>query len=224
MSLSVIKAFRSSIFKKIWVALSGMFLCIFLLGHLAGNSMMIINPEMFNRYAHTLISNPFIYFAEAVIVFFFFLHIFWAIKTNVENWRARPISYHKRATKWDLQSLASATMPYTGALLLVFIVKHIIDFKYGPYYTISYEGVQMRNLYQLLLEYFGNIHNVIAYVIAMTLLSIHVLHGVWSAFQSIGINRSTLNTTFRRFSYLFSVIIVISYITFPVWCYIQGVK
>ena len=85
--------FSSSIVKKTVMAITGLLLCGFILTHLAGNLLIIISPKAFNIYGHTLISNPLIYVAEAILAALFLGHIFMAIKLTIENKKARPQKY-----------------------------------------------------------------------------------------------------------------------------------
>ncbi len=216
----------SSVFKKYIVAASGLFLTLFVLGHSAGNSLMLFSSEMFNRYGHALITNPLIYLIEFVVVAIFLTHVFFALKVTFENWSARgDVGYKKRVNKdSNLISFAASTMPYTGAVIFIFLVLHIVQFKYGAYYEITYAGTIMRDLHRLLLEYFPAPLNAIGYIIAMVVLTFHVLHGLWSITQTFGVNRSMYNKLFRNIALGFALFVLVIYVTFPVWGYLQGVK
>ena len=216
----------SSVFKKYIVAASGLFMSLFILGHLVGNSLMLFSSEAFNRYGHALITNPLIYIIEFVVVSIFFIHVFFALKVTFENWGARGgVGYKKRVNKdSSLISFAASTMPYTGAVILIFLILHIIQFKYGAYYEITYAGTVMRDLHRLLLEYFPVPLNAIGYIFAMIILTFHVLHGIWSLTQTFGANRNMYNKLFRVIALCFSLVVLVVYVTFPVWGYLQGVK
>ena len=189
----------SSIFKKYIVAASGLFLSLFILGHLVGNSLMIYSSEAFNRYGHALITNPLIYIIEFVVVSIFLTHVFFALKVTLENWGARgEVGYKKRVNKeGNLVSFAASTMPYTGVIIFIFLVVHMFNFKYGQNFTISYDGAVMRDLHRLLLQYFQMPLNTVGYILAMVILAFHVLHGLWSLTQTFGLNRFMYNKLFR---------------------------
>lgn len=212
----------SSIVKKTMMAITGLLLCGFILTHLAGNTLIIISPKAFNIYGHTLISNPFIYVAEAILAALFLGHMALAAKTHLENKRARPQKYYMKKKTGRGSTFASSTMPYTGFIILVFLVFHIYGLKFGAYYSVSYDGVEMRDLYKLLIEYFASPVTVIGYVIAMMALGIHVSHGAWSAFQSIGFNHPKYNGLVKLKSNAFAVIVGLGFASLPIYCYLQG--
>jgi len=217
---------NTSVVKKYIVAASGLFLALFVLGHSVGNSLMLFSSEMFNRYGDALITNPLIYVVEFVVGAIFLTHVFFALKVTLENYRARGgIGYKKRVNKdGNLISFAAATMPYTGGIILIFLVFHIVQLKYGAYYEITYAETVMRDLHILLLKYFSVPLATIGYVIAMVVLTFHVLHGLWSITQTFGVNRSMYNKLFRNIALGFAMFVLVIYVTFPIWAYLQGVK
>jgi len=213
---------NSSIVKKTAMAITGLLLSGFILTHLAGNTLIIISPKAFNIYGHTLISNPLIYVAEAILAALFLGHMFMAAKLTIENKKARPQKYYMKKNTGRGSTFASSTMPYTGFIILVFLVFHIWGLKFGAVYSISYDGVEMRDLYRLLLEYFANPITVIGYVIAMMALGIHVSHGVWSAFQSVGFNHPKYTPLIKLKSNAFAVLVGLGFSSLPIYCYLQG--
>src|SRR5690348_3513769 len=133
------KAFSSSIGSKFLIALTGLFLLVFLIAHLAGNLLFIAGPDAFNEYSHKLVSNPLVYVAEAGLVVVFLLHIFKTVGMYAGSFAARPQRYAKK--KWaksknerSRKSFSSTTMILTGTITLVFVVTHLLTFKYGTYY------------------------------------------------------------------------------------------
>jgi succinate dehydrogenase / fumarate reductase, cytochrome b subunit len=216
--------FRVSIVKKQVMAITGLLLCGFLVSHLLGNFLLFKGDRAFNTYAHTLITNPLIIPAEIILLVVFLVHLFLALKLTWENKNARPIYYHMKKNTGRGATFASNTMPYTGILILVFLIYHLINFKYGTHYSINYDGVEMRDLYKLLVEYFANPTNIAFYEISMIALGLHVSHGFWSAFQSLGFNHPRYNKSLERFSTLFAVVISLGYMSLPIYCYLQGAK
>lgn len=128
------KYFGSSIVKKQIMGVTGLMLCGFLLTHMAGNFLIFVGPDAFNLYAHKLTSNPLIYVAEAILAGIFLTHIGLAIKLTIENKQARPDSYFVKVKTGRGATFASSTMPLTGLLILVFLVWHIVNLKFGPWY------------------------------------------------------------------------------------------
>lgn len=225
MSTTTFKEYMgSSIIKKQVMAITGLALCGFLVGHLAGNCLIYIGPEAFNTYAHKLITNPFIYVAEAGLVILFLTHIFLAIGLTIENNRARPVKYYMKQPTGKGATFASSTMPYTGLIILVFLILHLINLKYGAVYMITHSGVEMRDLYKLLIEHFSRPVNVLWYVFSMLALGIHVSHGFWSAFQSFGFNHKKYNCCVLILAKIYAVVICVGFSALPIYCYLQGAK
>jgi len=214
----------SSIMKKQAMGISGLLLCGFLVTHLAGNCLIYAGPEAFNTYGHLLVTNPAIYLAEAILALIFLTHIGLAAKLTIENKMARPNNYYMRQATGRGSTLASSTMPITGLLILAFLVLHIIQFKFGPYYEATYNGVVMRDLYRLLIEYFSSPIAVAWYVFCMLALGLHLSHGFWSAFQSIGFNHPKYMPALQVAAKIFGVLITIGYSALPIYCYLQGAK
>ena len=122
MSVTMCRRFSASIIKKQVVAFTGLFFCLFLVGHLAGNLLILVSPEAFNKYAHALISNPAIYAIEAVMTILFLIHVVLALKITRENRKARGQSYHLKRNTGRGSTFMSDTMPYTGILIFIFLV------------------------------------------------------------------------------------------------------
>ncbi len=217
-----LKRFTSSIIKKQIMGITGLLLCGFLVTHLAGNCLIYVGAQAFNTYAHTLITNPFIYVAEAILALIFFTHIGLAICLTWENKSARPQNYCKKARTGRGSTFASSTMLITGLIILAFLIFHIWHFKFGPYYPVNYGDGEMRDLYLLLMEYFQNPLAVTWYIVAMLALGLHLSHGFWSAFQSLGFNHPKYNNFLHLKAKAFAAIIALGFAALPLYCYIQG--
>jgi succinate dehydrogenase / fumarate reductase cytochrome b subunit len=204
------------------MGVTGLLLCGFLLSHLAGNLLLFVGPDAFNKYSHTLISNPLIYLAEVILGLLFLSHIVMAIRLTMENKAARPEAYHTRKTSGKGATFASSSMPITGMIALVFLVLHIIGLKYGTHYDTTINGVEMRDIYKTTVEYFVNPLHVIGYLIAVISLGVHVSHGFWSAFQSLGFNHPKYMPKIKRFSVCYGLLVAVGFSSFPIYCYIIG--
>ena len=190
MSAVVSRYFTSSIGRKQLIALTGLALCGFLVSHLLGNLLLLVGADAFNLYAHKLMSmGALIYLAEAILSLIFLTHLGLAMKLALENKAARgQQKYYVKNRTGRGETLMSATMPYTGLVLLVFLISHLFHFKFGSYYTTIIDGVPMRDLYRTCVEFFQSPLNTAWYVIAMCAGALHTAHGFQSAFQSIGWN------------------------------------
>lgn len=222
MSTSLVARCSTSVVKKVAMGITGLLLCGFLISHLLGNFLIFVGADAFNLYAHTLTSNPLIYGAEAVLMLIFLTHLFMAIRLVIENKMARPTPYYVKRPTGRGATFASSTMPITGVVILVFLVLHLIQFKYGTYYETSVAGTVMRDLYKTVIEFFKQPLNLAWYVIAMAALAVHVSHGFWSAFQSIGFNHPKYTPCINRLSKIFAVIVFLGYSSLPIFCFLQG--
>jgi succinate dehydrogenase / fumarate reductase cytochrome b subunit len=215
--------------KKILMALTGLALVGFVCVHLAGNLLLYIGPEAFNLYAHKLMSmGALIYLAEAILASFFLVHMVSAVSVTLSNWKARPDKYSKSTGQGhsSRMNVSSKTMIWTGIILAIFTVIHLINFKFGPGieqgYTYDLDGEQVRDLYRLVAESFTRETYVIPYVLCMLLLFSHLRHGFWSAFQSLGANHPRYMPVISAIGILIAIVVGIGFLVIPVWFYLGG--
>ena len=216
--------FKSSVGKKTIMGLTGLGLCAFTLTHLLGNFLILVGADAFNMYAHKLITNPFIYVAEVGLALLFVSHIAMAMKLTFENKRARPEKYHLKVRTGRGATLASSTMPITGLILLVFTITHLINFKFGTYYTTIIEGEEVRDLYKTVVEYFRNPTWVIWYCAAMIALGVHVSHGFQSSFQSLGFNHPKYTPPIKKAGYAYAAFVTIGFSALAIYSHLQGAQ
>ena len=174
------ETYGTAIGKKVGMALSGLCFCGFLAAHLAGNLLLVKGADAFNGYADKLQSlGALLRVAEAGLIGLALLHVGTGLVLFYQNLRARPVRYRVNATAGG-QTLGSATMPYTGLLLLAFIVFHLLHFTF-----VDKSGT---TVYALVAEAFSRPFYVGLYIAAVVVAAVHVSHGFWSAFQSLGLN------------------------------------
>tara|TARA_X000000950_G_C13686732_1_gene566275 strand:+ start:43 stop:717 length:675 start_codon:yes stop_codon:yes gene_type:complete len=224
MSNSIAITLGSSIVRKQLVGITGLLLCGFLLAHLTGNFLLFVGPEAFNKYGHTLTSNPLIYVAEAGLAVLFLGHLGMALKLTLQNNQARPQKYYVKNKTGRGSTIASSTMPYTGAIILVFLVFHLQGIKFGAHYDVTYDGVLMRDLYRLTFEKFASLPYVVFYVFSMFAMGVHVSHGFWSAFQSVGFWHAKYTPTIKKLSIAFSLFVGTGFSILPIYCFLTGVN
>lgn len=223
MTAAVNHYFRSSVGRKHLVAITGLLLCGFLVGHLSGNLLLMVSSDAFNVYAHKLTSlGALLYVIEAGLSLVFLVHMYLAVRLNLENAKARGKYQMKRRTGRGT-TIMSATMPYTGLVLLVFLILHLMNLKFGTYYTTVVGGVEMRDIYKTTMEYFANPVSVAWYVVAMACAALHTAHGFASAFQSLGLNHPKYYSKIKIISYLYAVVIGGGFAFLSVWAYMKGV-
>lgn len=220
----------SSVVRKFINAITGLGLSVFIVIHLLGNITLLTgNAEAFNSYAHFLMSTGvLIYLFEIGMVGFFLFHIITALSVWWDKQTARPQAYAKTAAAGypSKKTISSQTMIYTGVILLIFTVLHLITFKYGPGiedgYVMVIDGVAIRDLYRLTLEVFSRPGYVIWYVAAMGLLGFHLRHGFWSAFQSLGVNHPRYTPVIYGIALLFALVMAIGFMVLPIIIYFRG--
>jgi succinate dehydrogenase / fumarate reductase cytochrome b subunit len=209
--------FSSTVGTKILIAITGLALFLFLVGHLTGNMLLFVGPEAFNAYSHALISNPLIYVVEAGLVAIFLLHVFKAVTNWARNRGARPAGYAEK--KWaghtSRKSVASSTMIYTGVVTFAFVVFHLVTFKYGPWYTTMGKEGEVRDLYRLTVEVFQSPVMVVFYVASMILIFLHLRHGLSSALQSLGVNHPRYNGAITKAGIALAILIGGGFATIP---------
>lgn len=223
MTTAVNHYFRSSIGRKHLVAITGLLLCGFLVSHLAGNFLLLVGSDAFNIYASNLASlGSLLYVVEAVLALIFLVHLYLAARLNIENYQSRGKYQMKKRTGRGT-TFMSATMPWTGLVLLVFIILHLMNLKFGSYYETEVGGVKMRDMYRTTMEYFQNPVSVAWYVFAMTCAGLHTAHGFASAFQSLGLNFPKYYPKIKFISYLYAISIAGGFAFLSVWAYLKGV-
>jgi len=214
--------FRSSIGRKQLVAITGLLLCGFLVGHLSGNLLLMVSSDAFNIYAHKLMSlGGLLYIIEGALAFVFLLHLGLAIRLNIENAQSRG-KYQVKTKTGRGTTFASQTMPITGLVLLVFLILHLKSLKFGSYYETTVDGVVMRDLYRTTLEYFSSLGATLWYVFAMICAALHTSHGFSSAFQSMGWNHAKYFKNVKYLGYLYAIVVGGGFAFLAVWAYMKG--
>ena len=210
---------KSTIGRKQLVAIAGLGLALFVFTHMAGNMLILVSPKAYNLYGHALITNPFIYVAEAGLVGIFFLHAILAIVLTIRNFASRKTRYAKAAKEKTRPKLFSNTMWFQGLIIFAFVVLHLFTFKYGTIYTIDYDGETVRDLHRLVVDVFKQPIYVVGYVISMLIMFAHLAHGFSSVFQSLGITRLNSGSFIDIVGYIYSFVVVAGFISQPVYVF-----
>ncbi len=209
-SCRIFEFLESSIGKKIMVAAAGFLLCGFLVTHLAGNLLMFVGGEAFNRYAEALVSNPLLPLAEAGLVGLFLLHIVLSVRATLANRAARPEGYQVYKGK-GARTPGSRTMAVTGLLILAFVVIHVATLKY------QVGGAKGPDLFAHVLGWFANPWYSIFYVLAVAGVGLHLSHGVQSALQTFGVNHPRYTPALKKAGLAFAVLIFAGFASLPVY-------
>ena len=214
----------SSIGKKVIMSLSGLFLIGFLCVHLTLNLFLIFDNsgELFNHGANFMATNPVIKIVEPILAIGFIIHIIWASILTLQNQKARPIKYAQRNQSQNA-TWASRNMYILGGLVLVFLVIHIYNFWWnikvtGNLEAVVVDGVEMENTYLLVSSLFkSSIVYCGLYIAGAILLGLHLTHGFWSAFQSIGFSNDIWRKRLSALGYIFAVIIAVGFSIIPLY-------
>lgn len=207
----LVAIYQSSTGKKFIMALTGLIGIGFVFMHMLGNLQIYLGAAKLNAYAEFLKANPGVLWgARFTLLGAIFLHILMAYQLTVINHRSRPVNY----VKWQPQGsdYASRTMRYSAAILLLFIVYHLADFTLGVANPSFEEG----NVYGNVIASFQNPLISALYIVAMLCLGLHMYHGVWSMFQTLGANNSKYNNLLRNLAAVFTAVVVAGNISIPV--------
>ena len=218
----VINFYSSPIGKKIITGITGLGLSLFVLFHMAGNLTLLASSQAYNQLAHFLESlGVLLYAIELVLLGLFIFHAAVGVKIRLNTLQARPVGYValKSAGSPSKQSLSSRSMAITGTILLGFLVLHLWSFKFGTYYSTAVDGVEMRDLAALVIEKFHSPLYAFGYVAVMIMLAVHLRHGIWSAWQSIGVLNSKVSPMVYAISLTLAIAIAIGFIILPLAIY-----
>ncbi len=205
--------FKSSIGRKIAMALSAFFLMFFLIIHLAVNVTSLFSADLFNELSHFMGTNPLVQFAlQPVLVFGVVFHFVLGFILELKNKKAKGVAYAKDNGAAN-SSWMSRNMIYSGLAILAFVVLHFIDF-WIPEINHKYIAVLPEDptrYFHELQEKFVPMWRVAAYVVAFVFLALHLLHGFTSAFQSMGVTAGR-KKTLQTFGKVYSIIIPLGFI------------
>lgn len=210
----------SSVGKKFITGITGLILVLFLTAHLIGNLLLFVGPEAFNGYAYFLehfLHGWAIYLAEAGLILFFVMHIGAGISVVRSKRAARPTPYVKvtNAGGRSRKSVSSSSMIVTGLVLLIFVVLHVRMFKYGETETVLVHGHEAKDLYGLVVYAFKSVPIALSYTVVMALLGLHLRHGIWSAFQSLGVSNPRFSGVIYIGGIALAVLLAFGFLLFP---------
>lgn len=213
--------FTSSVGKKFIMSVTGIFLILFLIVHLTVNSLLMVGPDAFNEAAHFMTTNPVIMVIEPLLAIGFIVHIIYSVYITLQNQRLRPIHY-KKVNRWGSTTWPARNMFILGAFIFIYLVIHLSNFfwkvKFGHVDTVMVNGTEMHNLYGLVSGLFINWwwYDVI-YILGAIFLALHLSHGFWAAFQSLGWNNNLWRLRLKRVAIVFAVIMGAGFSAIPVY-------
>lgn len=209
---------NSTIARKVAMGLSALFLLIFLLQHFIINFTSVIGEDTFNEYSHFMGGNPIVQFVfQPILIFGVVFHFVMGFILEIRNRNARNKSYARYAGNAN-SSWVSRNMIYSGLVILAFLVLHFIDF-WIP--EMDYKYIKMNpedssRYYHEMVQKFENPIRVGAYVISFIFLSLHLLHGFQSTFQSLGA-RSIFSPTLKKLGKAYAILIPLGFIVIALY-------
>ena len=228
--------FRSTIGRKFLMAVTGLILIGFVIGHLVGNLQVFAGPDALNGYSHFLQSlGPTLWVARIGLLVAVAIHIWAATVLTLENHAAREVAYNVKHT--IRATLASRTMRWSGYIVLAFILYHLAHFTLGiaqsntfkgafPEYTMGQDylamgfltvkaGTPVADVHSMVILGFQNVIVSIFYMIAVGLLSVHLLHGADSMFQTFGWRSSRWSGALRKVCIAFAALYFLGNLAIP---------
>lgn len=210
--------YRSTIGKKMIMAVTGLVLVVFVIGHMAGNLQQFLGPGRMNAYAAFLKSTgELLWIARLGLIAATVLHVLMAYQLTMIKRAARPIDYAKREPQ--VSTVASRTMRWGGVLLLIFIVFHILHFTTETIDPSGSRGmIDLRgdkDVYGNIVASFRIWWVTAFYLIAMVFLGLHLYHGAWSSIRTLGYAKTAVNPLRRRLALAVAVIVWLGFTLVP---------
>ena len=221
----MLSLYKSSVGKKVVVAVTGMVLYGFLILHMVGNlkafagvdpvsgiAKLDLYAQFLREVAHEVVGgHTVLWITRIVLLLALVLHVITIIQLRALNRRARPVSYNNQ--EFSAATPSARTMFWGGLLIFVFIVVHLGQFTIGNLHFHGFvEGQVYRNIYAIFRQW----PLVAMYVVALLVVGSHLYHGVWSLFQTLGLDQPERNSFLRGFAAISAVVIVIGFLSVPV--------
>lgn len=223
----------SSLGRKVIMALTGLFLCLFLVVHMLGNLQLFLQANNgipgydFNMYAFTMTHNPLIKLVSYGNYFFILLHALQGTLIWIYNRKAKGVRYQGKEISSTDAKIASRNMWMLGVLILAFLGLHMWQFWAQMHFfevpnmgDIEVEGEAVKDLYTIVQAAFAQPINVIFYLISLVALAIHLLHGFWSAFQTLGLQNAKYYPIVRGLGLAFAILVPAGFASMPIYFFI----
>lgn len=220
----VTKTLSSSLGRKLIMALTGLFLILFLTGHVSGNMLLFKGDggEAFNIYAKFMTTNPAVKLLSYLTYISVIGHVIYSIVLSQKNKSARPIGYAESkastSSAWN-----SRNMGVLGTIILIFLVVHLQGFwakmHWGEVPMVTYGEEEYKNLYLIVNEAFKQEWLVALYVISMGFLGFHLSHGFSSAFQTLGLNHKKYTPAIQAIGKVYSILVPVLFAAMPLYIY-----
>jgi len=223
----------SSIGKKLFMSITGLFLVMFLLVHLTANLALLLGADAFNIVSHFMGTNPIIQIMQPFLALGFIAHIFYATILTLQNQKARGSESYNKTVNSHQSSWASKNMYILGSMVLAFLVLHIFNFFWKIKVTgspllneVEIDGEMMENAYALVVGLFtdaslGMVYSAV-YALGAIALGFHLTHGFWSAFQTIGMSNDIWRKRWTVLGYMFAFAVGGGFAIIPIFLMLFG--
>jgi succinate dehydrogenase / fumarate reductase cytochrome b subunit len=211
--------YRSAVGKKWVMAVTGLIQIGYLIAHMIGNLKMYIGPESINAYGeslrdlggHLVPHSHLLWLMRIGLLVVIVLHLYSATTLTLLNRRSRPDHYDKR--QYLVANYASRTMIWGGIIVAAFVIFHLADLTWGV--EVANPGFERGDVYANLVASFERLPVAIFYIVANVILGVHLYHGAWSMFQSVGVAHPRFDPWRRYFAVTVAAVIVIGNVSFP---------
>ena len=220
----VTKTLNSTLGRKLIMALTGLFLILFLTGHVSGNLLLFKGDggEAFNIYAKFMTTNPAVKILSYLTYISVIGHIIYSILLSQHNKAARPVGYSSVNASPKV-AWSSRNMGVLGTIILIFLVVHLQGFWYQMHWggipTVMYGTEEYKDLYTVVQVAFQQTWMVALYVIAMGFLAFHLSHGFSSAFQTLGLNHVKYSPAIKAVGSLYCIVVPALFAAMPLYIY-----
>lgn len=220
----VTKTLSSTLGRKLIMGLTGLFLILFLTGHVSGNLLLFKGDDgqAFNIYAKFMTTNPAVKILSYLTYISIIGHVIWSIWLTKQNKAARPIGYAESKASTN-STWSSRNMGILGTIILIFLVVHLQGFWYEMHWgnvpTVTYEGEEYKDLFSIVTFAFQNELLVAGYVIAMGFLGFHLSHGFASAFQTLGLSHKKYSPAIETVGKIYCVVVPAVFASMPLYIY-----
>jgi len=228
--MAEISVYRSTLFRKILMSLTGLFIAFFLIIHLLGNLQLIFisDPEtaklQYNWYSHLLSHNILIEIVAYVLYLCLILHILDALYITIKNYRAGGVSM-KKDTRGQVSKWHKRNMGILGVVILIFLVIHLKDYWYIYKFDESYNQLDAnghKDLYSLVMWSFQELWYILLYILGFIGLGYHLAHGVASGFRTLGLYNRSYTRIIQFLGLAFAIIIPLGYAIIPIIIYLKN--
>lgn len=212
------------------VAMTGLFLSIFLIVHLSANALLLFPEHLarpwYNAYSTWLRENPLITVVAYLLYLSIIAHVVYALLVTIRNRKAKPVAYAQNQ-KYDNSSRASQNMGLIGMFILLFIVVHLANFwariKLGLGESVGYDEAGNKDIYVVTESLFQNIFYVAFYSLLMIPLGLHLYHGVKSAFKTLGFYHRRGLEIVAKVSLVYAWIMAVGFAVIPIYVYLRSI-